>query len=184
MGEVQFEGLVAMSSYYDIDSILTDAQKVPCTFELTVPGLGYIDGNLGQDMKQGTKVELPLWLGEMLAVSNNITLDNPSCLSPRVLNALKADPKTVDLRALAPHFYGLGARMLELYPYPDLIDTLSDTLKTRAAVIADQAHNPRGAIGEGADFLRGLDETERQLFRAAHDSAKGVRMWIAVQKKK
>lgn len=95
-----------MSSYYDVDAILTDAQvcaplrrsfafqtlilhacqKVPCTFELTVPGLGYLDGNTGQDvgsapdrniekrltrqiqMKQGTKVELPLWLGEMLAV--------------------------------------------------------------------------------------------------------------------
>lgn len=36
------------------------------------------------------------------------------------------------------------------------------TYKARAAVIADQAHNPRGALGEGADFMRGLDENERQ----------------------
>lgn len=36
------------------------------------------------------------------------------------------------------------------------------TFKARAAVIADQAHNPRGALGEGADFMRGLDENERQ----------------------
>jgi hypothetical protein len=34
-------------SYYDIDAILTDAQKLPCTFELDVPGLGYLDGNAG-----------------------------------------------------------------------------------------------------------------------------------------
>ena len=34
--------------------------------------------------------------------------------------------------------------------------------KARAAVVADQAHNPRGALGEGADFMRGLDENERQ----------------------
>ncbi len=53
-----------MSSYYDVDAILTDAQKVPCTFELTVPGLGYLEGNMSGDMKQGSKVELPLWLGE------------------------------------------------------------------------------------------------------------------------
>jgi hypothetical protein len=57
-----------MSSYYDVDAILTDAQKVPCTFELTVPGLGYLEGNMSGDMKQGSKVELPLWLGEMLAL--------------------------------------------------------------------------------------------------------------------
>ena len=36
------------------------------------------------------------------------------------------------------------------------------TFKARAAVIADQAHNPRGALGEGADFMRGLDENERK----------------------
>jgi GINS complex subunit 3 len=53
----------------------------------------------------------------------------------------------------------------------------SQTFKKRAADIADHAHNHRGALGEGADFLRGLDETERQLFRAGHDSAKAVRDW-------
>ena len=39
------------SSYYDVDAILTDAQKVPCTFSLTVPGLGYLDGNVGGDVR-------------------------------------------------------------------------------------------------------------------------------------
>lgn len=41
----------AMATYYDIDAILTDAQKVPCTFELDVPGLGYLEGNPGQDVR-------------------------------------------------------------------------------------------------------------------------------------
>jgi GINS complex subunit 3 len=139
-----------MSSYYSVDAILTDAQKVPCTFELTVPGLGFLEGNMGGDMKAGSKVELPLWLGEMLALSyvllpsvllkyyakkknsqslntsSLVTLDPPSALSPRVLNALKADPRTVDLRALAPHFYGLGARILELFEEEEMIEVLSD----------------------------------------------------------
>ncbi|PVH99010.1 DNA replication complex GINS protein PSF3 [Periconia macrospinosa] len=177
-------------SYYDVDAILTDAQKVPCTFELTVPGLGYLEGNMSGDMKQGSKVELPLWLGEMLALSQSlntsslVTLDHPSALAPRVLNALKADPKTVDLRAQAQHFYNLGARILELFDEEEMIDVLSDTYKTRAAVIADQANNVRGALGEGADFLKKLDENERELFRAAHDSAKSVRTWMADLSKK
>lgn len=34
-------------SYYDVDAILTDSQKLPCTFELDVPGLGYLEGNAG-----------------------------------------------------------------------------------------------------------------------------------------
>lgn len=116
---------------------------------------------------------------QSLNTSSLVTLDPPSALSPRVLNALKADPRTVDLRALAPHFYDLGARILELFEEEEMIEVLSEvricstsrcdsladfieTFKARAAVIADQAHNPRGALGEGADFMRGLDENERQ----------------------
>ncbi|KAJ5606200.1 hypothetical protein N7510_008981 [Penicillium lagena] len=155
-------------SYYDVDSILTDAQKLPCTFELEVPGLGILEGNPGEDIKAGTRMDLPLWLGEMLSIgarlgtSRLVTLDMPDALSERVMNALKADPRTVDLRALAPHFYSLSERILEIFEEEEMVDVLSDTFKKRAAEIADHAHNPRGAMGEGVDFLRGLDETERQ----------------------
>jgi len=55
-----------------------------------------------------------------------VTLDPPSALAPRVLNALKADPRTVDLRALAPHFYNLGARILELFEEEEMIEVLSE----------------------------------------------------------
>ncbi|KAK2755979.1 DNA replication protein [Arachnomyces sp. PD_36] len=174
-------------SYYDIDAILTDAQKLPCTFELDLPGLGFLDGNSGEDIKAGTRVDLPLWLGEMLAAklgtSPVVTIDLPQALSERVMNALKADPRTVDLRALAPHFYSFGVRILDLFDEEEVVDILSDTFKKRAAEIADHANNPRGAMGEGVDFLRGLDETERKLFRTAHDSGKEMRAWAGGAKK-
>lgn len=43
--------LYSMGSYYDVDAILTDAQKVPCTFDLDMPGLGYLDENAGGDVQ-------------------------------------------------------------------------------------------------------------------------------------
>ncbi|KAF7173466.1 hypothetical protein CNMCM5623_005724 [Aspergillus felis] len=182
-------------AYYDVDSILTDAQKLPCTFELEVPGLGILEGNPGENIKAGTRMDLPLWLGVMLfpltpkkrarlGTSRLVTLDLPSALSDRVINALKADPRTVDLRSLAPHFYSLSERVLDLFEEEEMVDVLINTFKKRAAEIADHAHNPKGALGEGADFLRGLDETERQLFRVAHDSAKETRIWAGEAKKR
>ena len=36
------------------------------------------------------------------------------------------------------------------------------TFQRRAREIGNHANNLRGALGEGADFLRGLDEMERQ----------------------
>ena len=120
------------SKYYDIDAILTDAQKLPCTFEHDVPGLGYLESSSSSpDIKAGARLQLPVWLAEMLAVSQRlgtlsdvITLDIPVALSPRVQNALKADPRTVELRSLATHFYGLGERVLGLFEEEVLCDVL------------------------------------------------------------
>jgi GINS complex subunit 3 len=83
-------------------------------------------------VKQGTKLALPLWLAEMLAVSQSqsgastLSLEFPKALSPRVQNALKADPKSVDLRQQAQHFYALGCRMLELFDEEAMADILDD----------------------------------------------------------
>ena len=41
-------------SYYDLEAILTDSQKIPCTFKIDVPGLGYLDGNPGGVVSKST----------------------------------------------------------------------------------------------------------------------------------
>jgi GINS complex subunit 3 len=94
---------------------------------------------------------------------SSISFELPSSLSPHVLNALKADPRTVELRALAPHFYALGAHMIEQFGHDELLDVLSESYGRRAREIADMAGGKGGSgVGrEGGEFLRGLDEDER-----------------------
>ncbi|CAK4034321.1 DNA replication complex gins psf3 [Lecanosticta acicola] len=170
-------------SYYSPDAILTDAQKAPCTFELAVPHLTAL--NAGSKIENGTKLELPLWLAEMLAVSQPsgsgslATLDMPPALGQRVVNALSADPKSVDVRAQAQWFYGMGERMLELFDEEELAEVLSDTFKQRTLEIADKAQNMKVAVN---DFTKGLDENERQLFKAAHEGSKAVNEWFGSAK--
>lgn len=53
-----------------------------------------------------------------------MTLDLPDALSERVMNALKADPRTIELRSLAPHFYSLSQRTLELFDEDEMVDIL------------------------------------------------------------
>lgn len=53
-----------------------------------------------------------------------VTLDFPAPLQQRVINALKADPNSVDLRAQAAHFYPLGARIMDLFEDDDIVDVL------------------------------------------------------------
>lgn len=61
-----------------------------------------------------------------LGTSRLVTLDLPSALSERVMNALKADPRSIDLRSLAPHFYNLSERILELFEEEEMVDVLTN----------------------------------------------------------
>ncbi|TKA75252.1 hypothetical protein B0A55_05755 [Friedmanniomyces simplex] len=173
-------------AYYSPTAILTDAQKTPTTFSLAVPALSPL--NNSAPITPTTKLDLPLWLAEMLAVSKPAgpsssalaTLDMPAALGGKVLNALRADPRSVELRQQAQWFYGLGERMLELFEEEEMGAVLLDTFKQRALEIADKAQNTRTAQqgGDSGDFMSGLDETERQLFRAAHDGTHAVKKWF------
>lgn len=62
-----------------------------------------------------------------------VTLDFPAPLQQRVVNALKADPNSVDLRAQAAHFYPLGARIMDLFEDDDIVDVLIEVIFPRGA---------------------------------------------------
>ncbi|KAK3312860.1 hypothetical protein B0H66DRAFT_381640 [Apodospora peruviana] len=197
-------------SYYDIDSILTDAEKIPCTFQLDIPDLGYLDNNPGQALKSGTKIALPLWLAEMLAIANLgddidqdksfVSFELPAAVGNDVVQALKADPRAVPLRDQSPHFYGLATHMMDLSEEQELGSVLRKTFVTRAAEIALHARKVGGTTGSkggpaeeasnlgvggaGEEFLRGLDEWERKLFRKAHDGSKAGKEWMDSVKKR
>ncbi|KAL9125119.1 MAG: hypothetical protein Q9217_005627 [Psora testacea] len=122
-----------MGSYYNINAILTDAEKVPCTFNLDLPGLGFLDENPGEDIRANNPTPLPLWLATLLAVQRLPSgtpicqLDLPPCIGGvKEMNALKADPRVVDLRELCAHYYELAARVLELWEEEELVGVLCE----------------------------------------------------------
>ncbi|OTA32979.1 hypothetical protein BTJ68_07190 [Hortaea werneckii EXF-2000] len=96
---------------------------------------------------------------------------------------VESGSKECGCSAQAPWFYGLGERMLELFEDEEVGEVLLETFKQRALEIADKSQNTRAAMsqaGDSADFMSGLDETERQLFRAAHDGSNAVKKWFDV----
>ncbi|TQS33760.1 hypothetical protein Golomagni_05883, partial [Golovinomyces magnicellulatus] len=166
--------------------------KVPCTFELDVPYLGHLD-NSPDGLKPGTPLTLPLWLAEMLALASSggedskppLTLNLPPCLSDAVVAAMKADPRAIALRDQSAHFYGVGVRMLDLFDERELGDVIRKSFVTRATDIGLHARKADEGVtaGQGAEFLRGLDEWERSLFRKGHEGVKGAKEWTDNVKK-
>lgn len=171
--------------------VANGVQKVPCQFELDVPYLGHLDNNSATGLKPGTPLSLPLWLAEMLALAATgedsrapLTLNLPPCLSDDVMAALRADPRAVALRDQSAHFYGVGVRMLDLFDERELSAVLRRTFVVRAADIGLHARKADDGIGNrGEEFLRGLEEWERGLFRRGHDGVKGAKEWMDKVKK-
>lgn len=72
-----------------------------------------------------------------------------------------------------------------------MLAVLQDAFKKRSREIVDHASNVGGRSGgggagvaaEAVDFLRGLDEEERKLFRVAHESAKAAKAWLDDEKR-
>ena len=118
--------------YYDLDDILAVQQKVPCRFNCTVPGLGYLEGNPGRALEANTKVDLPFWLASVLntilaqddSSQDDYTfldIEDPEFINTKVLNAIRASATTIDLHKIAQHYYNLVIRWCTMYSQDDLV---------------------------------------------------------------
>lgn len=173
-------------SYYDIDDILTDAEKLPCQFNHTIPGLGYLEGNPGKPIQKGTKLELPFWLAQILAVldvhsssdsTSFISLIDPDFINDKVLNAIKTDAKSLDLHKLSSQYYSMIIKWGKLFYEPKLIEQAMEMIKERSFEINNYASNIHSKHFN-TEFIYTLDEFEKKLFRDTSDSNKLMRQWL------
>jgi len=178
--------------YYSIDSILSENQKIQCTFKVDIPDMGHLDGGHERDIKAQSKIQLPLWLAFILIYSDYVDFTVPSPFSSRVRNALNAEAKSVRLSALVGaggHWYGFGKiimRLLDDTQANEMSELLTKTFRDRLAEVIDQAQHfaalgPAGGGGQSGDsalvFREGLEVTERELFSLAQESAKKTKQW-------
>lgn len=171
-------------SYYDLDDVLTDGEKIPCRFNMTVPGLGYLEGNPGKAIEKNTKIELPLWLAEVLAIcelseesqSTFIDLSQPDFLNAKVINAIKANPLSIDLHSILTNYYRLSEKWAAMFSDEELIEVVLTMLKERAFEINNFACNTNKQSNN--NFIYSLDEFEKKLYKATSVSNKQMRNWI------
>jgi GINS complex subunit 3 len=169
-------------SYYDLDDILADAEKVPCRFNILVPGLGYLEGQPGKAIQKDTKIELPLWLAEILAIcelleesqQSFIDLLQPEFISPKVINAIKTNPTSVDLHAILPYYYRLTEKWASMFSDSELATVVSETLKQRSLEIYNHANSATKQL----NFIYSLDEYEKEVFKKTSESSRSMRQWL------
>ncbi|RDA88537.1 hypothetical protein CP532_6600 [Ophiocordyceps camponoti-leonardi (nom. inval.)] len=171
-------------SYYDVDAILADAEKLPCRFQLDVPRLAQLDSPSAVVLKPGTALSLPLWLGKVLAVASGgedpwLKLDQPPCLSEETVAALKADPRAVSLRDQNAHFFGVSVRMMDLLNDRQMNAVLCRSFVVRATDIGLFASKPdQISASQASDFVYGLDNWEMSIFGSLRQGVKAIEVWL------
>ncbi|EIM88506.1 uncharacterized protein STEHIDRAFT_167783 [Stereum hirsutum FP-91666 SS1] len=179
--------------YYSIESILSENQKIQCTFKIDIEGMGHLAGGDEKDIKQLTKMQLPLWMSCMIVTMDWADWHIPTPFSSRVRNALNAEAKSVRLSSLVGAgglWYGFGRslmeKMLQGAAAAEMSRILTKAFHSRLVEVIDQAQHfgalgPAGGSGQSGDsaqsFREGLDATEREMFALAQESAKRTKRW-------
>lgn len=187
--------------YYDLDEILADSTRIPCKFNLTASGLAYLEGNpthddpLNNSIKKGTRIDLPLWLAEYLASTPIpqiyeddpddvafIELIPPTYTSTTIFNALKSSPTTIQLNTILKNYYAFIQKWSSLFNDKELVNVITEVLKERIDEINNFAQVYKGTVTGastgGGDFIGGLDEFEKQVFKSGNASVKQVKKWL------
>lgn len=175
--------------YYDLDDILTDSTELPCTFNHTIQGIGYLQNNPtpANSIKKDTKLLLPLWLARMLAMvgTNDISfldIHPPYSFSNTVINAMLSDPVHLDLHSLNDHFFNLVVIWCNLFNDTQLAEICYDSLLKRSIEINLFSNNIiLDTLSNNNDynhFWNSLDQYEKNLFLKARNSYSLTKKWF------
>lgn len=87
-----------------------------------------------------TRLELPYWMAQILAVYDIITIQQPRPYGARVRSALDASASSVRLRDLVPYWYAMALRLSQLCVLPFLTNRLdSEEMKHWLAKVGVRA---------------------------------------------
>ncbi|KAI8884893.1 GINS complex, Psf3 component [Backusella circina FSU 941] len=167
--------------YYDIDCILAEQTKIPCTALIDFSQEINLTGD-GSVVEHNSRIELPYWVAKPLAQitlpdeSSLISIELPKMYGTKVRNVLDADPMTVDYRILCPYFYLFGLKLLEFIVDEALPGILEKAFKDRMLNIMNFAQTS-GHVIVGNEFIQKLDETEKELYKLGQESFTKIRQW-------
>ncbi|KAF9449924.1 hypothetical protein P691DRAFT_702381 [Macrolepiota fuliginosa MF-IS2] len=179
--------------YFSIDAILSENQKIQCSFRQKIPDMGHLGGGSERDARQSQKVQLPVWLAYTILYSYWADFNIPTPFNQKVRNTLRAEACSLRLSNLVGAggtWYGFGKIVMDLMDdeqATELSQVLTSAFRFRLLEIIDQAHHfatLTSASGGGHTtndvaqlFREGLDVTEREVFALAQESSRRTKRW-------
>lgn len=122
--------------FLDIDLILSEDERIPCKFTVDVSDLGHLDSaNEDDDLPEGSRVELPLWLAKFFAATNVVELELPKHYGSKMRDAIMAGAAPINLKDFSHYYFDVGLQLSTILKDLDLQRAL------RAAFSGDRFKN-------------------------------------------
>lgn len=165
--------------YFSITDILATEERIPCTIQVKLPGLGFLDvSSESDDLKEGTKLEFPIWLAHPLNTIQGsiVNIDLPKVYKENYREILEADACAVPLNKWNLYYYEVGMylRNFNIRESEKLTETLIQTFKARFRLIMDWAQNPISDLSLGSQLTR----LERDLFSISRKAKVQLNEWL------
>ena len=118
-------------------------------------------------LPEGTKLELPLWLGVALQRRSVLSLQKPVYLTEKFFNQVRASADVVTYGNHTNYMYEVVLKLIELYPDEKIDDILAvfiDALRDRFdKIIIDHSQDASQTEARSASIKR-LSHLEREIF--------------------
>jgi len=182
--------------YYNIESILSEEEYVPCVLRHGCTGVGRIldPGSDLEDIAPETRVDMPLWMVQVMAKRQLVQVELPVYFKDHMRRKLRAGPGCENLRVRCMNFYTVAHKVHESMlatghaddTFPQFISSTFagryKDLLTKAPVVENNA--------EASETQAKLSNEELNLFNAAaysaaaHDRYKANKDSLTMWKKK
>lgn len=127
-------------NYYSIADILVTQEKIPCSAEMDLCGMGELDSTFDHpNVAAGEKLELPLWYAIECKAQRTRTLkfQVPDIFKSRLKDICEADALAVDLGRLNKYFYSFGHYIAPYDRSGTVAPMLYETCRARCRSLID-----------------------------------------------
>ncbi len=110
----------------DIDQILSEEESFPCKLLTSNSSLNHFDAKNDEILKEGSRIDLPLWLADALSKKGIVEIEIPKHFGPKVRDELSSS-STLNLRDFSHYFFEIGLNFGRIKKDDDLIRTMRMT---------------------------------------------------------
>lgn len=109
----------------DLDSVLSEEERIPSVFEYEASGLGFLDAT-GEhaDLNEGARVELPLYMAKYLTEKGFTKMELPKHYNRKMRDNILAGAASINLKDFSQYYFEVGMKISETIGDEDLHNTL------------------------------------------------------------